>query len=299
MKQKRLTFTAKTIMIVVAMLFTSIGVSAQENEDTYIVAGSEAEIFGTTWAWDVYENNMMTLGNDGKYRKEYTVEKAYEIVQLKVVRNWNEWIGIGGNENNYRYNFEFNLTGAGTFTVVFDPITYEISVTGDIVETITELSIEQVFAAGNGEDNWLNDAAWDPGYAENEMTEVADDVWQITFNDVPEGFQRQVKFTINGTWAHNFGGTFDDFGVWSAADYNGDNITFDTYQICTVTLTLDLSSFDFDTKLGAQFKIDIDYGETPVTEEVEVTLATTGYGTYLQQWKNGNLAHWRCRLRCK
>ncbi len=250
MKQKRLTFSAKTIMIVVAMLFTSIGVSAQENEDTYIVAGSEAEIFGTAWDGS-NEANQMVKGDDGIYSKAYTVDKAYNKVQLKVVKNNGEWIGDEtGN------NVIFRLTGAGTFTVVFDPEAGVASVTGDIVEPITEFEYDTVYAVGNGEGNWLNGASWDPAYVENEMTEIADGVWEITFYDVPEGFERQVKFAIDGTYAHNFGGEFEAFGVWSDAVYNGGNITFDTEDECNITITLDLSQFNFTTKEGAKFRID-------------------------------------------
>lgn len=271
----------KKLFSILALLLTVCSAWAQSNtEDTYIVAGNNTAIFGGDYEWAILDANLMTLGNDGKYQKAYTVSQAYNDVQLKVVKNGDVWIG-DANDN----NVEFNLTDAGTFTVVFDPETNRVSVTGEIVEEITGFGDYTVYAAGNGEGNWLNGAAWDPGYAENEMTEVEDNVWQIKYKNVPEDFGRQVKFAIDGAWARNFGGTFEDYGVWSDAVYNGDNITFDTDDICTVTLTLDLSNFDFDTKTGARFKIDIVYGETPVTEEVEVTLAPTGYGTYYNSGK--------------
>ena len=49
---------------------------------TLIVAGSEAEIFGTGWD-GTNEANQMTKQADGTYTKEYTVDKAYGA----------EWIG--------------------------------------------------------------------------------------------------------------------------------------------------------------------------------------------------------------
>jgi len=270
----------KKLFSILALLLTVCSAWAQSNtEDTYIVAGNNTAIFGGDYEWAILDANLMTLGNDGKYQKAYTVSQAYNDVQLKVV-NGDVWIG-DANDN----NVEFNLTDAGTFTVVFDPETNGVSVTGEIVEEITGFGNYTVYAVGNGEGNWLNGVYWDPADAANEMTEVEDNVWQITYENVPYNYGRQVKFTINGTWAHNFGGTFGDIGDWSDAVYNGDNITFDTDDICTVTLTLDLSNFDFDTKTGARFKIDIVYGETPVTEEVEVTLAPTGYGTYYNSGK--------------
>jgi hypothetical protein len=189
-------------------------------EDTLIVAGSEAEIFGTGWD-GTNEANLMTKQADGTYTKEYTVDKAYDAVQLKSVKNGAEWIGDEtGN------NVTFNLTGAGTFTVTYDPEANVTTVSGDIVAFITEFEYDTVFAVGNGEGFWLNGASWDPSYAANEMTEVAEDVWEITFENVPDGFERQIKFAIDGAWTHNFGGTFEDSGVQSAAAYNGDNITF-------------------------------------------------------------------------
>ena len=61
-------------------------------EDTLIVAGSEAESFGTGWD-GTNEANQMTKQADGAYTKEYTVDKAYDAVQLKSVKNGAEWIG--------------------------------------------------------------------------------------------------------------------------------------------------------------------------------------------------------------
>ena len=61
-------------------------------EDTLIVAGSEAESFGTGWD-GTNEANLMAKQADGTYTKEYTVDKAYDAVQLKSVKNGAEWIG--------------------------------------------------------------------------------------------------------------------------------------------------------------------------------------------------------------
>ena len=62
-----------------------------ETPDVYIVAGSEAEIFGTGWD-GTNEANTMTEDADGNYAKEYTVDKAYDSVQLKTVKNGAEWM---------------------------------------------------------------------------------------------------------------------------------------------------------------------------------------------------------------
>ena len=242
-------------------------------EDTLIVAGSEAEIFGTGWD-GTNEANLMTKQDNGTYTKEYTVDKAYTAVQLKSVKNGAEWIGDEtGN------NVTFNLTGAGTFTVVYDPATNVTSVQGDIVEFITDFTYETVYAAGNGEGMWLNGAAWDPAYVANEMTEVAEGVWEIEFTNVPDGFERQIKFCIDGAWTHNFGGAFEESGVATDAVYNGDNITFDTDDTCTVKAQLDLTNFDFTTKEGAKFTITITYDEEPTEAPATEAPATEAPAT--------------------
>ena len=221
-----------------------------------MVAGSEAEIFGTGWDAGNMEN-LMSKAEDGTYTKDYTVSKAYDVVQLKVVKNGAEWIGDKtGN------NVTFTLTGEGTFTVVYDPVENYAYVKGDIVKDV-EFKYEKVYAAGNGEGAWLNGVAWEPGNEKNLMTEVAKDVWEISFENVPDGFERQIKFTLDGAWTHNFGGVFTESGVVSDAVYNGDNITFDTDDICTVKAQLDLRDFDFLTKEGAKFTVTVEYG-TPV-----------------------------------
>ncbi len=61
-------------------------------DDVCIVAGSEPEIFGTGWD-GTNEANLMTKQADGTYTKDYTVDKAFDAVQLKTVKNGAEWIG--------------------------------------------------------------------------------------------------------------------------------------------------------------------------------------------------------------
>ena len=242
------------------------------DEDTFIVAGSEAEIFGTGWD-GTNEDNLMTKGEDGNYTKSYTVEKAYDSVQLKVVKNGAEWLGDEtGN------NVTFNLTGAGTFTVTINPETNEITVSGDIVETVTDIVIEDIYAVGNGEGYWLNGASWDPAYAGNIMDQIADNVWAIEFHNVPDGFERQIKFAINGAWTYNFGAPdFEEdddmnnhIGEWMEAKFNSSNITFDTDDICTIKVQLDLTEFDFKTKTGAKFMLDIIYDEDLTLGDVDL-----------------------------
>lgn len=240
------------------MGMTITGEATPVEEHTYIVAGSKPEIFGMSWD-GTYEANKMTKQNDGSYQKTYTVDQAYEDVQLKVVKDGSDWIG-----DDNGYNVSFNLTGAGNFTVTINPETNVVSVTGDIVSFASTLDYESVYAVGNGEDAWLNGAAWDPAYQDNQMTEVSDGVWEISFENVPAGTERNIKFAIDGAWTHNFGGTFSEFGVATDAVYNGGNIEFNTENdLQNIKVQLDLSNFDFTTKEGAKFTISLEAAEEP------------------------------------
>ena len=218
--------------------------------DVYIVAGNNAEIFGTSWD-ATNEANKMTKGADGKYSKTYTASDATADVQLKVVENGTTWHGdASGN------NVTFDLTAAGDFTVAIDPSTKEITVTGDNVKFPTDFDYTDVYAVGNGSEGWLNNKSWEPGAEENKMTKVSDGIFEITFNEVPAGTGRQVKFAIDGTWARNFGGSFAAFGEETAAVYDGGNIAFDTTaDLPKITIRLDLTGFVFATKTGAKFTI--------------------------------------------
>ena len=266
-----------TISVTADMIMTITGEATPVEEHTYIVAGSEAEIFGTSWD-GTNEANKMTKQTDGTYQKTYTVTEAYNNVQLKVVKDNDKWYG-DANDN----NIIFNLTGAGDFTVTINPETNVVSVTGDIVQFPTTFEYENVFAAGNGEDAWLNGANWDPGYQDNQMTEISDGVWEISFENVPEGYTRKIKFAIDGAWTHNFGGTFSEFGVATDAVYNGGDIVFDTENdLQNIKVQLDLRNFDFTTKEGAKFTITSEPVEEPepfVFRDIKLDLTVQGFLT--------------------
>ena len=242
---------------------TITGESAPEPDYTFIVAGTPADIFGTEWDAS-NQANLMEKQNDGTYAKTYTVDKAYESVELKVVKDGSQWIGDA-----YGQNVSFSLFDAGSFTVTIDPETNEITVTGDNVMVPTGFDYSSVYAVGNGSEGWLNGQVWTPNAEANKMTKVdgADDVWEITFKGVPAtpegGDWYQVKFAIDGSWDHNFGGTFAAFGEATAAAYNGDNIAFALTEASDVTLRLDLTNFDIATKQGAKFTITLGGGEEP------------------------------------
>lgn len=245
----------KILLMLVALIATSFSAMA---EDIYIVAGS-GDLCGTSWdGTDL--NNKMTDNGDGTYSKTFTNVAAMNGYQFKVAKNGTEWYGDeAGN------NITFNVTTACDVTITFNATTFKSTVTGTGVQAYV-FNVEKVIAVGNGVGAWLNDAAWDPNADVNKMTEVADKVYEIAFDNVPVDEGYMVKFVTNGSWADNFGGFFEASGKESDAMYNSGNITFNLEKAGTVKLRLDLSKFDYATRTGAKFVITL-----PGSEPAELT----------------------------
>ena len=198
----------------------------------------------------------MTKNADGTYTKVFSGVAPAEKLQVKVAENTangeQNWIGDAtGN------NITFDVTDTCDVTVTYNPSTSEITVTGDAVKLVTDIEITSMHAVGNGDpddESWLNGIAWDP--TANEMEQVADKVYEITYHNVPEFDNYQVKFAANGTWADSWGGAEENFtpesGVAFDAVYNGQNLTVNVpYELADVTLRIDLSNFNYATKTGA------------------------------------------------
>ena len=236
----------KILLMLVALIATSFSAMA---EDIYIVAGSE-ELCGTVWDGTDH-NNKMTDNGDGTFSKTFTNVAAMNGYQFKVVKNGVEWYGDEADNN-----ITFNVTTACDVTITFNATTFKSTVTGTGVQAYV-FNVEKVVAVGNGVGAWLNGAAWDPNADVNKMTEVADKVYEITFDNVPVDEGYMVKFVTNGSWADNFGGFFEASGKESDAMYNSGNITFNLEKAGTVKLRLDLSKFDYATRTGAKFVITL------------------------------------------
>ena len=225
---------------------------------TYVVAGSE-ELCGVLWKGSPEEapENVMTDNGDGTYTKVFTNVQIADSLQIKVVENTADggqnWIGDNGGDN----NITFNVLAACDVTVTYDSNTRKITVSGDGVQIVSDIEIKSMHAVGNGDpddESWLNGVAWDP--TANEMEQVADKVYEITYHNVPEFDNYQVKFAANGKWADSWGGAEEGFtpesGVAFDAVYNGQNLTVNVpYEFADVTLRIDLSNFNYATKTGA------------------------------------------------
>ena len=224
---------------------------------TYVVAGSE-ELCGVLWKGSPEEapENVMTANGDGTYTKVFTDVQIADSLQIKVVENTADggqnWIGDEGDNN-----ITFNVVAACDVTVTYDSNTRKITVSGDGVQIVSDIEIKSMHAVGNGDpddESWLNGVAWDP--TANEMEQVADKVYEITYHNVTAFDNYQVKFAANGTWADSWGGAEEKFtpesGVAFDAVYNGENLIVNVpYELADVTLRIDLSNFNYATKTGA------------------------------------------------
>ena len=249
---------------------------------TYVVAGSE-ELCGVLWKGSPEEapENVMTANGDGTYTKVFTDVQIADSLQIKVVENTADggqnWIGDEGDNN-----ITFNVVAACDVTVTYDSNTRKITVSGDGVQIVSDIEIKSMHAVGNGDpddESWLNGVAWDP--TANEMEQVADKVYEITYHNVTAFDNYQVKFAANGTWADSWGGAEEKFtpesGVAFDAVYNGENLTVNVpYELADVTLRIDLSNFNYATKLGAVATVTVtEASQAPSTAPETTVPATT------------------------
>ena len=248
---------------------------------TYVVAGSE-ELCGVLWKGSPEEapENVMTDNGDGTYTKVFTDVHIADSLQIKVVENTADggqnWIGDEGDNN-----ITFNVVAACDVTVTYDSNTRKITVSGDGVQIVSDIEIKSMHAVGNGDpddESWLNGVAWDP--TANEMEQVADKVYEITYHNVPEFDNYQVKFAANGKWADSWGSAEENFtpesGVAFDAVYNGQNLTVNVpYEFADVTLRIDLSNFNYATKLGAVATVTVTEASQVPTTAPETTVPET------------------------
>ena len=249
---------------------------------TYVVAGSE-ELCGVLWKGSPEEapENVMTANGDGTYTKVFTDVQIADSLQIKVVENTADggqnWIGDEGDNN-----ITFNVVAACDVTVTYDSNTRKITVSGDGVQIVSDIEIKSMHAVGNGDpddESWLNGVAWDP--TANEMEQVADKVYEITYHNVTKFDNYQVKFAANGKWADSWGGAEENFtpesGVAFDAVYNGENLTVNVpYELADVTLRIDLSNFNYATKLGAVATVTVtDATQVPSTVPTSTVPTTT------------------------
>ena len=245
----------------------------------YVVAGVES-LTGYEWQGSpaLAPENVMTKSGD-VYTKTFTAVPVGKSYQLKVVANTGDeqkWIGLDGTDN----NVTFDVESACDVTVTFNPATNEIAVTGDGVKMVTDLEINSITVVGNGENSWLNGVAWGVDAEVNHMTQIADKVYQITYTGVESADAAyQFKFAVNDDWAANWGlpeQSAATIGKDFDLTFNGENMLLNTVSagypedsLVDVTITLDLTKFDYPSRSGAKANIKIDGNRVPLLGDAD------------------------------
>ena len=290
--------TTKLISLVLAVMLvlscftglTAITASAEdETPDVYSVFGSSAAIFGDVWFAANPATEMTLDETDGLYKITFEDVEPTEMLQFKVLKNHNEdfsW-GAPGTDQNYTVNIEQTCD----LTITFDPVQEIVNAIGDYVVVPQGLQIDNVIAVGNGEDTYLNGANWDPCDPSNAMMELEPGVWAITMEDIYAFDNYNIKFAANSIdgdqnpvanpWGINWGAAAEQLyptEQWIPAVYNGKNAIFEVEDDeSVVRIILDLRNFNFVTKEGARFKIQINPAEDAPYDDTEepTTVAPT------------------------
>ncbi len=275
----------KSIAILLAVLMVlSLGAVMAFAEDElppgaseYFVAGNE-KLCGSNWSAND-EANRMSFGEGGLSYKQYHLAAGTDY-QFKITKgDWDDSANVFGKDGQ---NFVFNVTKECDVLITFNPETKEITVTGDGVEIPSGLNFDFITVAGDNKMDpaFLNGIKWDPSAEQNKMSTEDKKVFTITYKGVSKYEGYEFKFVINGNW---------DSGSWGAPkaptedtpadalDYDGSNIQLNVtdYDYADVTITLDLTNFDYDTKSGATYKVDIVEGKAPETTAPETTAPET------------------------
>ncbi|MBQ5348017.1 MAG: hypothetical protein IIU39_08200, partial [Ruminococcus sp.] len=201
--------TKKVVSIILCVLmlccaFPTAAFAADAN-GTYYVAGNDAAVFGESWSPN-YTKNKMTKNDDGKSTITYSNVAAGRYLFKVTDGTWDHSWGASNGDNYELTVYENN----SDVTIIFDPDTQTISVTG--------YGCPYVIAG----DLDLCTSAWDPTDNNNRMTEE-NGICTKTYNDVPSG-DHSFKIT-QGNW---------DSASWG---YNGDNFNFTLSDSCDVTIT--------------------------------------------------------------
>ena len=260
----------------------------------YVVAGVES-LTGYEWQGSpaLAPENVMTKSGD-VYTKTFTAVPVGKSYQLKVVANTGDeqkWIGLDGTDN----NVTFDVETACDVTVTFDPATNKITVTGDGVKMVTDLEVNSITVVGNGEDNWLNGVAWGVDAEVNHMTQVSDKVYQIKYENIESADDAyQFKFAANDDWAASWGlpeQSATPIGEEFDLTFNGQNMLLNTVSagfeedsLVDVTITLDITNFDYSTRLGAKATVKVE-PSTPAVDNLTINATSNicqaiGSGTF-------------------
>jgi len=228
----------KSFTLLIALLLTVLG-ATQARADYYLV--------GDSYGWTAPNNYKFTVNPSNS--NEYVLTEITLIPgdQIKVTNpDTNQWYPSGA-------NYTVPEKYAGLVSIYFSPYyrnDWEQFGGYFWIEVIqSQFIVNTVNIAGlNGD--------WQPNLNNYAMTEVLDNIWELTYENLPAGSQ-EMKFTVNHSWEVNFGGNFSDFGIATNAYRDGDNIAFSLNDAADVIFRLDLTNYDPSTKEGATFTISV------------------------------------------
>ncbi|GEM_PF-3363261 len=204
---------------------------------------------------------------------ELTAENVEpQTVEFYVVKDHVTLYGDYYSGTNHPYKFKVDYTC--DVTITFDPETETVTVQSDGIfpPPYINFSVYSVIAAGNGEGDYLNGSNWDPYDTANALEEIEEGVWQLTMKNIDAFDNYQIKFVVNSVdedgnpivnpWEHNFGTAMErEYPADEEIDavYNGRTCIFSVPQDgSTVIFTLNLRSFDIETKQGAKLMINVE-----------------------------------------
>ena len=160
---------------------------------------------------------------------------------------------------------------------------------------VTDLDVNSITVVGNGENNWLNGVAWGVDAEANHMTQVSDKVYQIKYENIESADDAyQFKFAVNDDWAANWGlpeQSAAPIGEEFDLTFNGENMLLNTVSagfeedsLVDVTITLDISKFDYSTRSGAKATVKVE-PSTPAVDNLTINATSNicqanGSGTF-------------------
>ncbi len=247
-------------VLLAAALFVSLFVvaviSVSATDNIYMV---ESDIYGENGSGD----GIMTEQSNGAYIKLYPDVPAGDYC-FKIVEN-----GVTVISDAYDSSFNFRVNSTCDVIITYNPTTGKVDFLGDSVTSADDLEIEHISVVGNGQGSWLNNQNWDFDWVStiryNSLSRIADDIYTITYYEVVPSADYRFEFVVNGSWTNSFGlepsANIPDLDKPFELDYNGDSIILNTvkygYALSDITLTVDLSGFDYHNKKGAKLTVEV------------------------------------------
>lgn len=200
-----------------------------EQSFKYSVAG-DAGLCGSAWDPADAANAMTDEDGDGVYEITYKDVPA-GTYSFKVTNGtWNSSWGEGTG------NCSVTLNKTSDVTIKFNETTKKIEIVSD---GAGEFVLQHMTVVGDEE---LVGAKWDPDAAEGIMSLDENGVWTITFKNVAAGTY-SYKFVANNSYTYN----------WTVEGYFNSSLNSEIVvenDNSDVTLTIDVSAYDFNTKKG-------------------------------------------------